>query len=207
MFKWVGSMGTSRRSMKRRTFILSAVGASIGLAGCSAMPGSDLVPNSDSDGGDEPADTGTSNGDGGPQDVSRETSGPDESENGETGSTQTPSDEDGTEEENTTVELEENEPTEVVRTFYDALYAPDVETANDLIHPDSPETLYSEEAVSRFEGVSHALEEVEVVEENGGTAIVEFVLVLTDSEGKERRTDMRVELRLDGEDWKIWEPK
>lgn len=189
--------------MKRRTFVVSAVGASIGLAGCSAMPGSDLVPNSDSSDGS--AETPTSEDGSGPQNVSRETSGSNESESG---STSTPSDEGVTEQEETTdVELEENEPTEVVKTFYDALYAPDVETANNLIHPDSPETLYSKDAVSRFEGVSHSIENIEVVEEDGGTAMVEFVLVLVDSEGEERRTDMRVELRMDGEDWKIWEAK
>jgi hypothetical protein len=189
--------------MKRRTFVVSAVGATVGLAGCSAIPGSDLVPSSDSDGSDE--STGTPpNSDGGSQDVSRETSASDESGDG---STQTSPDGEGTEGETTTVELEENEPTEVVRTFYDGLYAPDVETANDLIHPESPETLYSKEAVSRFEGVTHELENVEVVERDGGIAMVEFVLVLVDSKGEERRTDMRVELRMDGEDWKIWEAK
>jgi hypothetical protein len=190
--------------MKRRTFVVSAVGASIGLAGCSAVPGNDLVPSSDS--GDESAETPTSNDDTGSQNVSRETSGPNESESG---SMSTPSEEVGTteQEETTDVELEKNEPTEVVKTFYDALYAPDVETANELIHPDSPETLYSKDAVSRFEGTSHSLEDVEVVEEDGGTAMVEFVLVLVDSEDEERRTDMRVELRMDGEDWKVWEAK
>lgn len=192
--------------MKRRTYLLSAVGVSVGLAGCSAMPGSDLVPNSDS-GDDETADPTEGSGSGS-QDISRETDGPDETQGGETESNQTTSDGDGAGgEETITVELEENEPTEVVKTFYDALYAPDVETANDLIHPESPETLYSEEAVSRFEGVSHDLEEVEVTENTGGTATVEFGLVLTDSKGKDRRTEMTVELRLDGEDWKIWESK
>jgi len=186
--------------MNRRKFVLSAVGASIGLAGCSAMPGSDLVPNSESGGEGEPAsDTGAQN-------VSRETSGPDGSESDETSTSETSS-ANGTEDEQTTVELDRNEPTAVVETFYEALYASDVETANDLLHPDSPETLYSQEAVTRFEAESHALEEVRVVEEDGGTTVVGFVLVLVDPEGEERRTDMRVEVRMDGEDWKIWEPK
>lgn len=185
--------------MNRRKFVLSAVGASIGLAGCSAMPGSDLVPNSEPSNDEQAGDSGAQN-------VSRETSGSDESGTGEN-STSEPTSTDGTEDEETTVELERNEPTAVVRTFYEALYASDVETANDLLHPDSPETLYSQEAVSRFEAESHSLEDVRVVEEEGGTAVVAFVLVLVDPEGEERRTDMRVEVRMDGEDWKIWEPK
>lgn len=195
--------------MKRRTYILSVVGSSVGLAGCSAVPGSDLVPDSGSTDDDDETGEYTDGSDSGPQDVSRETNGPDETQDGEAESNQTTSDGDGEtgSGEATTVELEENEPTEVVKTFYDALYAPDVETANELIHPESPETLYSEEAVSRFEGTSHDLEEVEVTEDTGGTATVEFVLVLTDSKGEDRRTEMTVELRLDGEDWKIWESK
>lgn len=185
--------------MNRRKFVLSAVGASIGLAGCSAMPGSDLVPNSEPSNDEQTGDSGAQN-------VSRETSESDEAGTGENSTSETTSTDD-TGDEETTVELERNEPTAVVRTFYEALYASDVETANDLLHPDSPETLYSQEAVSRFEAESHALEDVRVVEEEGGTAVVAFVLVLVDPEGEERRTDMRVEVRMDGEDWKIWEPK
>lgn len=189
--------------MNRRKFVTSAVAASIGLAGCSAMPGSDLAPNSDSSNDEQPSEPAS---DSTAENVSPETSGPDESGTGEDSTPETTS-ANGTEDETTTVELERNEPTAVVRTFYEALYASDVETANNLLHPDSPETLYSEEAVSRFEAESHALEDVRVVEEDGGTAIVAFVLVLVDPDGEERRTDMRVEVRLDGEDWKIWEPK
>jgi len=186
--------------MNRRKLLICGVGASIGLAGCSAIPGDYLVSNSDSSGeGESASDSGTQN-------VSRETSGSDESEAGKTITSETGS-VNRTEDEATTVELEQNEPTAVVKVFYEALYALDVETANNLLHPDSPETLYSEEAVARFEVESHTFEHVRVVEEDGGTAVVAFVLVLVDPDGEERRTDMRVELRMDGEEWKIWEPK
>lgn len=192
--------------MKRRVFALGAAGTAIGLAGCSTMPGSNLPSGSSTRGGgsSDSADEGASSG--GASDSSRSDSGESGTTESDTGSGEPDgAGSEGGGEETQDVELEENEPTAVVETFYDALYASDVDTANDLLHPDSPEPLYSQEAVERFEGVSHQLEGVEVTEDSGGTAVVEFVLVLTDSGGEESRTEMGVELRLDGEDWKIWE--
>lgn len=190
--------------MERRTFVISAIGLSVGLAGCSAIPGGGPEPEPEQSGGSDATDAGGDSS----QDVTGEQSGSKEGQTDESASDETTSgSETTTEEETVTVELNENEPTAVVETFYDALYAPDVQTANDLLHPESPETRYSREAVARFEGTSHQLEGMEVTEQNGGTAVVEFVLVLVDSEGRETRTQMAVELRLDGEDWKIWEAK
>lgn len=190
--------------MKRRVFALSVAGTVTGLAGCSTMPSDDLV----SGGGSEEAggSAGTTGGGSGSSQQNPSTEG----DGGETGSedggsteTETETDTGASED----VELEENEPAAVVETFYEALYAADVDTANDLLHSDSPEPLYSEEAVSRFEAASHELDNVDVTEESGGSALVEFVLVLTDSEGQDQKTEMEVELRLDGEDWKIWEAR
>ena len=101
--------------------------------------------------------------------------------------------------------LESNDPITVVETFYDALYAPDVEMANQLLHTESPAPMYTAEAVSSFEKFDHVLEEVVLAEESDSGAIVEFTLVLSGTDGVVRRNETVLEVRLEGNDWKVWE--
>jgi hypothetical protein len=189
--------------MKRRNLVLSVTGAVAWLSGCSTIPGGSLSSNSD--GGARTTASGSGeegDGDSSVQNIETTTS-----ENQQSSNNDREHQTGGMGSEVETVTLEKNKPIPVVKTFYEALYTPDVEAANNLLHPDSPEPLYSEEAVSRFEEVSHELEELEVVQRDEESAVVEFVLVLTEG-GKDSETGMVVELRMNsGENWKIWEAR
>jgi len=103
------------------------------------------------------------------------------------------------------VTLESNDPVTVVETFYEALYAPDLEMANGLLHPESPAPMYTDEVLSSFELYGHELEDVKLAEEGDVTAVVAFLLVLTGGEGVVRRNEVALEVRTDGDDWKVWE--
>lgn len=103
------------------------------------------------------------------------------------------------------VTLESNDPVTVVETFYEALYAPDLEMANGLLHPESPAPMYTDEVLSSFESYGHELEDVKLAEEGDVTAVVAFLLVLTGGEGVVRRNEVALEVRTDGDDWKVWE--
>lgn len=178
--------------MRRRKFAIGAVGLAVSLAGCSALRDNDVLPGSDQEGGLD--DEGATASD--PETTVHGGDDEGENESGNEG-------EDDGEENN--VELEENDPVAVVETFYKAVYAPDVETANEMLHPDSPEPLYSEAAVERFESWNYELSNLEVTEDGQERATVEFELVLTDPNDNSRENELVIELRTSDEQWKIWE--
>lgn len=124
----------------------------------------------------------------------------------------TPTDPSTTEQEGTTVwgerdiTLDANEPAAVVRTFYEALYAGDAETVNELLHKDSPTSGYSQEALSNLKHYDYQLKNLHRVEakSDGGSVTLSFTLVLTGSEGDTQRREETVEVRRSGENWRVW---
>lgn len=105
-----------------------------------------------------------------------------------------------------TVTLEKNEPETVVRTFYEALYAGDADTANELLHNDSSVSGYSQGSLSNLQNYEHEIEGMQRVEDesDGAAVVLTFTLVLTDADGSVQRREEEVEVRLSGEDWKVW---
>ncbi|CDK38183.1 hypothetical protein BN903_383 [Halorubrum sp. AJ67] len=157
--------------------------------------GSDVLPGSGSDSQPERDEAPDQGGQGG------ETSEENDSDVGEQSTDPSPEEAD----DGAKVTLESNDPVTVVETFYEALYAPDLEMANGLLHPESPAPMYTDEVVSSFEAYTHKLEDVELVEESDSSAVVAFILVLTGGEGVVRRSEVTLEVRTDGDDWKVWQ--
>ena len=169
--------------MRRRAYLAGGVGLLSAFAGCSMFSNDDPNP-------DEPP-TVTTTPDG--TTPTRDT---------------TTASEDRTEEwGEKTVTLDSNDPETVVRTFYEALYAGDAETANELLHKDSPASLYTKGAVANLQHYDYALEDLHRTgsKDDDGTVVLAFTLVLTDSDESVQRRDEEIEVRLSGEDWKIWQ--
>jgi hypothetical protein len=181
--------------MHRRILLASSIGVVASLSGCLGIGGSDVLPGGDSDSEperEEMPDQGVQDdegSEGNSNDVGEQ----------ETDPTQGESDD------QSEVTLESDDPVTVVETFYEALYAPDLEMANGLLHPESPAPMYTDEVVSSFEAYTHELEDVELVEESDSSAVVAFFLVLTGEEGVVRRSEVTLEVRTDGDDWKVWQ--
>lgn len=178
--------------MYRRGCLVVATGLVASIAGCSAIPGDESVPGSDGNSGDD---------DGGEEN---------QPNSGEGNQSTTDSEEDGANGEDVDdggveVELEENEPGEVVETFYDALYAPDVEMANELLHSDSPSPQYTEEAVNDMAEFDHEVSGLDITEVGDGEATADFVLVLVGEDGVERENEPELELQTEDGDWKVWD--
>ena len=165
------------------------------MSGCLGLGGSDVLPGGGSE--SEPERDAVS------EEERDEAAGGQETDSGEREEPEG-GDEPETDEQ-PTVALENNDPVTVVETFYEALYAPDLGMANQLLHSESPAPMYTDEVVSSFEAFDHELEDVVLVEEGESSAIVEFVLVLSGSDGVVRRNEITLEVRLDGDDWKVWE--
>lgn len=181
--------------MRRRVLLASSIGFTASMSGCLGLGGSDVLPGGGSESeperdvvSDEERDEGA----GGQETDSGEREEP--VGGNETGTDEQP-----------IVTLENNDPATVVETFYEALYAPDLGMANRLLHSESPAPMYTDEVVSSFEAFDHELEDIVLAEEGESSAIVEFVLVLSGSDGVVRRNEIALEVRLDGDDWKVWE--
>jgi len=172
--------------MRRRAYLAGSVGLATALAGCSMIPGIDPTDDStDTELNETPA--------------SEPASTPAED------TTSTPKNETTAWGEEI-VSLEENEPEAVVRTFYEALYAGDADTANELLHNDSSVSGYSQVSLSNLQNYEHEIKGMQRVEDesDGAAVTLTFTLVLTDAEGSVQRREEEVEVRLSGEDWKVW---
>ncbi|WP_155120777.1 NTF2-like N-terminal transpeptidase domain-containing protein [Haloarcula sp. K1] len=172
--------------MRRRAYLAGGVGLVITLAGCSMIPKIDPT--------DESTDTPSEE-----TPTLEPTSSPEEDT---TAATENGTPQWGEE----TVSLENNEPEAVVRTFYEALYAGDSDTANKLLHNDSSVSRYTQGSLSNLRSYEYEIEEMQRVEDesDGASVTLTFTLVLTDADGSVQRREEKVELRLSGDDWKIW---
>lgn len=101
-------------------------------------------------------------------------------------------------------EEERGDPEAVVQEFIAALDEGDRETANELIHEESPQGELSEERAEQTGELDLTLEGTELLEETDDTARVRADLSVSD--GSERQTtELTFELRTEDGDWKIWD--
>lgn len=100
--------------------------------------------------------------------------------------------------------LGDEAPDEVVEQFYQAIDEGDRETANGLIHPDSPTGEITEEEMSGLEDVDITVEGAEIVDESEDEAVVEAEVTWDDGEMSTTDT-ATIELRTDDGDWKVYE--
>lgn len=97
-----------------------------------------------------------------------------------------------------------DDPEAVVREFIAALDEGDRETANELIHEDSPQGELSEEQAGQTGELDLTVEGTELLQETDDTARVRVELTVSD--GSERQTtELTYELRTEDGEWKIWD--
>jgi hypothetical protein len=101
------------------------------------------------------------------------------------------------------VELGENTPSEVVRTFYDAVYSGDVETANRLIHQNSSAPLYTEESLQTAQTYDHEIQNLTELNRTATTAKYRLDLKVTGENMTQTRTQT-IQLRVNETFWRIW---
>lgn len=95
-----------------------------------------------------------------------------------------------------------SEPESTVKDYVTALDEGDVETANDLVHPDGSVQEIGDEGADMLEQAEFTLDSTELVEEGEDRAVVE-ASITTEFMGEEETTDGRFELRTHDGEWKI----
>jgi len=172
--------------MKRRELATVAVGVVASAAGCTSFSPSDALPGSDDDDDDGSTEADT------------------EEQSGESSSS-----DDGLVE-GVDGMYDPEDPVEVVGAFYDALFLPDHEAANDFTHDDSPAQLFTEDGLESHhdEDFEHSDYEVEEnYDDNEDAVLVTFQLEITNVDNPDvtRGGRMSIELRKQGDHWMIWQ--
>lgn len=168
----------------RRTLLGATVPLMMGLSGCSALP---IEPMKDVLGMGDQESTQT------------------QTERGNSATSDSVDDEiEPMGEWGTTVEPVDGPPEEVVKRFYDALYSADVDTANEMLHPESDIPLYTRDAITRLRTYDVAIEDFTINEESSSHVIVEYQLIVIGLETVDR-SQRRQTLRKDGEKWRIFD--
>ncbi|MDF9746071.1 hypothetical protein [Natrinema salsiterrestre] len=95
-------------------------------------------------------------------------------------------------------------PEGVVERFYTAIGDGDLETANALIHSESPVGEISEEDMSNYDNMDIAIERTELLEESDDVAEVRIEVTM-ESDGNSRTSESTHELRTEDGEWKLYE--
>jgi ketosteroid isomerase-like protein len=95
-------------------------------------------------------------------------------------------------------------PEGVVERFYTAIDDGDRETANALIHSDSPVGEISEEDMSNYENRDITIERTELLEESDDVAEVRIEVTM-ETDGNSRTSESTHELRTEDGEWKLYE--
>lgn len=101
--------------------------------------------------------------------------------------------------------IEQSEGKSVIESFYQSMYAGDVEAVNEILHDDSPLGMYTEQQLESISGDGYEIVEFELLEGMNNAERVEFVLVTSDERGNETDVSVTVELQYEGSDLKIWD--
>lgn len=101
-----------------------------------------------------------------------------------------------------TLFLDRRSPEKTVQQYYEALDEGDVETAESLIHEDSPVQELREPIPTLYEQNDVTVEEVETVEQGDGRATVRTVL--SGASSQQDQQEIEVDLRTENGEWKLW---
>lgn len=107
-----------------------------------------------------------------------------------------------------------DDPESVVEQYYEALYDADIESANELIHEDSPDGRFDVDELSAddqeyLENTEFAVEETKLLEDeldNEDRTVVEITYTVNPPDGNEESRTQKIELRRQDGEWKIWAP-
>jgi hypothetical protein len=95
-------------------------------------------------------------------------------------------------------------PKTVIKSFYNALYTGDVNTANRLIHANSSAPLYTEGSVEPLQRYNHTVANLTEVSRNSTWATYNLTLVVSNENMTQRRPQI-IHLRMNGSVWLIWD--
>ncbi|MEF8813885.1 MAG: halocyanin domain-containing protein [Halovenus sp.] len=98
-----------------------------------------------------------------------------------------------------------SDPIETARAFLEAFAEGEIDRINALIHQESEMEEVGEEAREELEERAVTVEDVELTEESGDVAVVAATLQVEGEEGSARTVPWELELRREGEEWRVWE--
>lgn len=105
----------------------------------------------------------------------------------------------------TAAETTKGGPAAPVVQHYEALDVNDFKTANAAIHVDSPRGDLSTEAIEQAKKTNYKIKTTEVFDANTVTPEVHVVVEATNTEsGKTKTLDLRIEVRKENGDWKMY---
>lgn len=96
-------------------------------------------------------------------------------------------------------------PTEVSRALIEALIDGDIETANQLIHPDSPDGEVGQSNVEGFQSADASIVDITVESRNDSTATVNVVLGARAEDGDSGTVTFPFALRTHDGEWRVYE--
>ena len=177
--------------MNRRKYVAASVVTVASLSGCLGIDTGSLVPSFGDDEENE-GDAGEQN----PTSTQNDSQPPN-------GSVEIESDGEVTVE-----SYDPKDPVDVVRAFYVALFTPDVEAVNELFHPESPSTRFTDDQVEGLQTQTVELSELEANQDLGEDYVtVSYELYITDTERPDwsREGDYSIVLEKDDNgDWRVW---
>lgn len=170
--------------MKRRAYLSSGLGLMTILGGCSTVLGGNSTSSN-------LKTTETKTPESSPSTSSCPTTTPNSS------SSQTPAT-------NRPTDTPTRTPTTTVQAFYEALYAGDADTANALLHEDSPVSEHTPEEISNLDTFQYRLTNIQEnqTQPNRVTVSFTFILVSPDDDTKRRKTT--IEVKQSCTEWQIW---
>ncbi|CQH64219.1 uncharacterized protein HHUB_4322 (plasmid) [Halobacterium hubeiense] len=95
-------------------------------------------------------------------------------------------------------------PTTVVRSYYEAVYDGDADTANALLHRHSPISEHTPAEISALENFQYRLTNIQENQTHPNQATVSFTVTLVSPDGDTRRNKTAIEVRHSCTKWKIW---
>ncbi|ELY66988.1 nuclear transport factor 2 family protein [Natrinema versiforme] len=95
-------------------------------------------------------------------------------------------------------------PDTVVERFHRALADGDGETANALVHSESPQGEVTDSDLSYYDGTDVTIENTEILSESDGVAEVRIEITM-ESDGESSTETFTYELRTENGEWKLYE--
>jgi len=98
-----------------------------------------------------------------------------------------------------------NTPTTVVQAYYEALYAGDAKTANQLLHEDSPISEHASDSLSHLKNSQYRLTDIHTNQTHARHRTVHFTVVLVTPDGETQRRETQIQVKRFCGRWQIWQ--
>lgn len=95
-------------------------------------------------------------------------------------------------------------PTTTVQAYYEALYAGDADTANALLHEDSPISEHTPEEISNLDTFQYRLANIQENQTQPNRVTVSFTFILVPPDDDTQRRETTIEVKQSCSEWQIW---